>query len=409
MKWICTSLLLLLLSFNASSQSLTGIWRGYFLQKSTDLLTGRITEERYKYEIQINELPNHSIEGVTYSYKTTVFYGKASFLGIFTKQTKNVLLKENKMLDLKISDKAEACLMTCYLDYSKEGKLETLTGSYTSLNAERKSDCGDGTIYLEKVITTDFKKEDFLTKKKPENAIKAAPLAPRPSIIPKVETPSTARKPVPTTPPAKTPVTKAPEAKKPAAVIPQNNTSVKKPSAKPGAEGFIVIKGNSLPAASGEPQKISPDSSVKEKIVTDEKKMTQKPKTFPVPRILEERDNNLIETVYVDETEVQIDYYDNGEIDNDTITVYHNNELVINHGRLSYSPLSFKIKLSEENPRHVIITVANNLGDTPPNTASMVITKLGSKKRHEVDITSDEKTNAKVIIEYRAPASQKKN
>ncbi len=97
---------------------------------------------------------------------------------------------------------------------------------------------------------------------------------------------------------------------------------------------------------------------------------------------------------------MQIDYYDNGEIDNDTITVYHNNELVINHGRLSYTPITLKIQLDEEHPIHEIITVADNLGDIPPNTALMVIT-TPNRKRYEVFITSDEKTNAKVILEYK--------
>ena len=97
---------------------------------------------------------------------------------------------------------------------------------------------------------------------------------------------------------------------------------------------------------------------------------------------------------------MQIDYYDNGEIDNDTITVYHNNLLAINHGRLSNAPITLHIELDEAHPLHEIITVADNLGDVPPNTALMVITTPG-RKRFEIFITSDEKTNAKIILEYK--------
>lgn len=147
-------------------QKLTGVWRGYFVQKAFNEFTGKFMEDKYKYEIQINQLPSSAIEGVTYSYKNIVFYGKASFKGIYTKGTDNVLVKELKMLELKISNGSEPCLMTCYLDYKKEGKLETLTGTYTSLNDKKKTDCGDGTIYLEKVAESDFTKEDFLLKKK---------------------------------------------------------------------------------------------------------------------------------------------------------------------------------------------------------------------------------------------------
>jgi len=117
-----------------------------------------------------------------------------------------------------------------------------------------------------------------------------------------------------------------------------------------------------------------------------------------LPRVLRERKNELVNTFKVDAQDVRIDYYDNGEIDNDSITVYDNNALAIDRKRLSYSPITIYLHLDETHPLHEIITVADNLGDVPPNTALMVITY--GKKRHEVTITSDEKKNAKVIIEY---------
>ena len=44
--------------------------------------------------------------------------------------------------------------------------------------------------------------------------------------------------------------------------------------------------------------------------------------------------------------------------------------------------------------------MAENLGDIPPNTALMVINY--GRKRQEVFLTSDDKKNAKVILEYKA-------
>ena len=113
---------------------------------------------------------------------------------------------------------------------------------------------------------------------------------------------------------------------------------------------------------------------------------------------LVERETILANTIQVDEKEVRIDYYDNGEIDNDTISVFDNSKKVVTGGRLSYSPITLNLTFSKDVPVHQIITVAENLGDIPPNTALMVITF--GKKRFEVNITSDEKTNAKVILEY---------
>ena len=121
--------------------------------------------------------------------------------------------------------------------------------------------------------------------------------------------------------------------------------------------------------------------------------------TFRVPKVLLERENNLQKTLVVDQQDVRVDFYDNGQVDNDTITVYHNNQILINKGRLDIRPLTLTIHLDEQNPFYELITVAENLGDTPPNTALIVIT--AGKKRYEVNITSDDKKNAKVVLEYR--------
>jgi hypothetical protein len=119
----------------------------------------------------------------------------------------------------------------------------------------------------------------------------------------------------------------------------------------------------------------------------------------PIPKVLLERENNLIKTIYTNERTLTVEIFDNGTIDNDTISLYHNNKLVISHGKLNFTPLRFNIKCTEEEIRHELILVAENLGEIPPNTALMVIT--AGKKRYEVFLTSNEKRNAKVVIEYK--------
>ena len=118
----------------------------------------------------------------------------------------------------------------------------------------------------------------------------------------------------------------------------------------------------------------------------------------PVPKVLLERENNLVKTIQTDEELIQIDLYDNGTIDHDSISLFHNNKQVIKNGGLSYTPISLKIKCTKDDHRHELIMVAENLGEIPPNTALMVIT--AGKKRYEVFLTSTEEKNAKVVIEY---------
>jgi hypothetical protein len=124
-------------------------------------------------------------------------------------------------------------------------------------------------------------------------------------------------------------------------------------------------------------------------------------KGAPVPKVLVERENNLVKVINTSESELVISLYDNGTIDNDTISLYHNNELVISNKKLTYSPLEIKIHCSKTDPRHELVVVAENLGDIPPNTALMVVTTPnGGRMRFEIFLSSNETRNAKVIINY---------
>ena len=329
------------------------------MQNTFHLRSGQFIEDKYKYEVQINDLPNDAIEGVTYSYKTTLFYGKAASQGIYTKKTKTLLLKETKMLELKISDQSVACLMTCYLDYSKsaDGTKETLTGNYTSVNELNGTECGSGTVYLEKVTNTEFEKEDFLIKK--ENA-------------------AAKHKPI------------NPTSKK------SNNTAL----TKPGAEDFMVSTGKIKPT-----KKLPIQDTIKTITPTDTVaalKDTQT--TMPVPEVLQKRENVLAKTFIVDSEDVKIEFYDNGQIDGDTISVYHNNYKIIDNRMLTYSPITMQVHIEKENPFYEFIVVAENLGTVPPNTALVVISS--GSKHYELNIASDEERNAKIVLQYQKPPSQ---
>jgi hypothetical protein len=120
-------------------------------------------------------------------------------------------------------------------------------------------------------------------------------------------------------------------------------------------------------------------------------------KPLPTPKVIATRENALARKIVTEESELVIELYDNGEIDGDTITVYHNNQLIVNHVGLSLKPIVMKIKVDKANPHHEIIMVADNLGSIPPNTSLMIVT--ANKKRYEIFISSSEQKNAKVIID----------
>lgn len=396
MRLVFTFVSSLFFLLNAQGQSITGIWRGYF-SSSNGLYREGIQEEMYKYEIQIDQQPNNGIKGVTYSYKTTVFYGKATFQGIYNIKSKTVILKETGLVDLKIGDKSEPCLMTCYLDYTKMGKLEVLQGTFISINIKDKGDCGNGKVYLEKVNDSDFEKEDFL-KKSPTTKSKAG-------------NQELSKKPVET---ARLNKSKEPIANKSSTVKTSadlqagNKTSTNPKGSNPKANNTtksLSVKPSPIAPNSGEqnilqtmPQRRSEENNATQNKREHTETETREKKQIPLPKVLVERENKLVKTIQVEEENIQVDLFDNGTIDNDTISVFHNNKLVIKHGRLAFNPISLKIKCSPEDKIHELVVVAENLGEIPPNTALMVIT--AGKKRYEVFLSSNESRNAKVVIEF---------
>jgi len=347
---------LLFLTIAAGAQNITGIWKGYFVQNNFGFY-----EDRYRFEVQVEQLSNNALNGVTYSYKTTVFYGKAEAKGIHTKSTNNIILNELKLVDLQITEKSDPCLMTCYLEYNKMGDLETLTGTYSSRNVTKKTDCGTGKVYLEKTTTSDFYKEDFLVRRENELKKKDKPTAKSGGSYTK----------------------------------PHATPSQKRPSIKPGAEANLIARS----------EKKEPPSPPAEIVIVpknDEPVATPKPpvvREFPKPAVIRNRKSELLKTITTSAKEFKIELYDNGEIDGDRISVYHNNNLIVSNKMLTDKPISFTIKSDEDTPLHEFVMVAENGGTIPPNTALMIIT--AGAERYELFVLSSEEKNAVVRVQYK--------
>jgi hypothetical protein len=116
-----------------------------------------------------------------------------------------------------------------------------------------------------------------------------------------------------------------------------------------------------------------------------------------LPESILTRANPIVKHITTDAGHILIELYDNGEIDGDIVSIYHNNQMIVSQANLSQRPVSFQIKADKLHPHHEIVMVANNLGSIPPNTSMMIIT--ANNKRHEVFISSSEQKNAKVVID----------
>ena len=120
---------------------------------------------------------------------------------------------------------------------------------------------------------------------------------------------------------------------------------------------------------------------------------------------LNSRAFDISPVIDVDSDSLKVTLYDNGEVDNDTISLFYNRELVAAKKLLSDKPLTFM--LAVDTTVNEIAMYAENLGKLPPNTALAVI--YSGNKRFELGMTSTLIKNATIRFRYKPKTSDPKN
>ena len=93
---------------------------------------------------------------------------------------------------------------------------------------------------------------------------------------------------------------------------------------------------------------------------------------------------------------INIKIYDNGEIDQDSVSLYMDDDMLVYKQQISLTPIEINIPVSKLKDISKLKLVAESLGTIPPCTAVMIIT-IG-KKRYEVNLSSDFRKNA--VVEF---------
>jgi hypothetical protein len=112
-------------------------------------------------------------------------------------------------------------------------------------------------------------------------------------------------------------------------------------------------------------------------------------------KALQGRETPVIATIPVRGTDtVKVVLYDNGEIDGDSVSLYMNNDLILQHYKLTAQPKVLLVAIDKSLPINRLVLFAENLGTLPPNTALMEVTVHG--KTYELFLSTDYKKNASV-------------
>lgn len=103
----------------------------------------------------------------------------------------------------------------------------------------------------------------------------------------------------------------------------------------------------------------------------------------------------------VDTGMIRLDFYDNAEIDGDSISVRVNGATILTNKKLDLTPVTAFVHIDKDHTFQEVEMVAVNLGRIPPNTALLIVTAGG--KRYKLYLTSTESKSAKVRFIYDPP------
>jgi hypothetical protein len=93
---------------------------------------------------------------------------------------------------------------------------------------------------------------------------------------------------------------------------------------------------------------------------------------------------------------IELRFYDNAEIDGDSIAVFLNGHLLKEHILLAEEAYIMKIAVTDLQSDNELVMVAENLGSIPPNTSLMVA--IVEDKRYETHLQSTEGSSALVRL-----------
>lgn len=142
---------------------------------------------------------------------------------------------------------------------------------------------------------------------------------------------------------------------------------------------------------------VAPDNTNKIAGIDQKDSLTEeKQEIIEITRQKEIRKSQIINSIVTETDSLRLLLYDNGEIDNDTVTVFLNGKIIIDRLGLKVKPYEKIIAINNKDSIQSIELMANNLGSIPPNTAYLTI--WAGKEKYELRVSSDFTVNARIDI-----------
>lgn len=335
------------------TQMITGVWKGKINKKKTEV---KIIQK------------GDSLLGTSYYYESESNYRRYSIKGYFDQQTNEAVWWDDELIEertgkLSMGSPGKIPYLSS-ADFNCPGSGKMMLDGDASLKNKRNEI--QGPVHLEKTDRSSFPDEwDFIIDNytvganDPYYIDSVASIASTPVFIPEEK------------------------------IIPEKQTSL--PDNK-----TEVVRNDSKPIRKTEPIK-----------TIEQPKIEQKP--IIVKKTIEEefkiREKIIAAEIPLVGDSIELRFYDNAEIDGDSISLFLNNKLIFQHIRLTAVAYTIKLPVNELNETNELVMVAENLGEIPPNTSYMLA--LVNDKRYEAMLKSTEETSA--VIKLIKPKDQSFN
>ena len=344
------SLLFIFFLFTASAQMITGVWKG---KVGTNI-------KPTKLELKLVQRGD-SLFGTSYYYESANNYRRFSVKGYFNQQTNEVVWWDDELIEhattiARILSMSEIpLLMEADFNCPGDGTMK-LEGKAVS-KAENKN---RGLVNLDKIEQPIFTDEwNWVIDNYTVGAND-------PELIDSIATIYQKEKgQVISTPPKPQPQTGMVVVTMPKKEEPQ---VIKKDT----VQQLAKVETPSTPQKEKKPEVIAKPPAIEEKFI-------QRKKIFTTELPLEG-------------DTIEIHFYDNAEIDGDSISLFMNNVLVFEHVRLSDKPHIVKFAVKDLSETNELVMVAENLGSIPPNTSYMIA--YINNQRYAANLASTENSSA---------------